>query len=80
MNRKNCILIMAIGSAIGGLAGMLAKPQKPTEGGALGIAAGMVAGAVGATTYALIAKDNDGIGYYSKSSPLYDDSGESSYF
>ncbi|MBF0327892.1 MAG: hypothetical protein HQL10_01910 [Nitrospirae bacterium] len=80
MDRKNCMLIMAIGSAIGGIAGLLAKPQNPKEGGFLGIAAGIIAGAMGAAAYSLIAKDNDGIGYYSKSSPLYDDSGESSCF
>ncbi|TAN40674.1 MAG: hypothetical protein EPN22_17080 [Nitrospirae bacterium] len=80
MNGKNCILIMAIGSAIGGIAGMLAKPKKPKEGVFLGMAAGTLACAVGAGTYALISKDNDKIGYYSKSSPLYDDPDQSSYF
>lgn len=66
------IILVGIAAATGAAAGMLSNRRNPKMGGLMGAAIGGIAGAFSAKLYTCIAEE-DGISYYTTSSPLYKD-------
>ncbi len=72
MRESRFWLILGISAAAGSVAGMLSTRKNPELGALLGAAAGAAAGTLAASLYnrAKFLAD-DGVDYYSETSPLY---------
>lgn len=69
--RRNFLLWILVGAAAGTAAGMLSSPRRPGQAGLVGGAAGILVGTAVAAIHQRVIDANDGIGFYSNSSPLY---------
>lgn len=74
---KKTLVWLGISAATGAAAGILLNRRNPKQGGLIGAALGTLAGSVAAELYRTVSED--GIVYYSKSSPLYEDSDDVEY-
>lgn len=79
MKKGSGMLLISAFTAAGSAIGTRAKPKKPLCGGLIGAAAGMAAGFILKTIYDKNREDGGKIKYYTKSSPLYDNSEEVGY-
>ncbi len=74
MIKSRSIILMGISAAAGAAAGILSNRKRPELGGLFGAALGLAAGAISAMAYKrLVEQCDDGIDYYSETSPLYRD-------
>lgn len=74
MKKSHYLIWMGIATATGTLAGMLLNEKNPKRGGLEGAAAGAIAGSLSAgLCHYLTEDDDDGLSYYTESSPLYED-------
>ncbi|MFO0754448.1 MAG: hypothetical protein U0411_14125 [Thermodesulfovibrionales bacterium] len=80
MIKTKYLLWLGISSAAGAATGMLAHRKSPAQGGLIGAAVGLLAGSMAVEVHRRRAEHDDGIGYYSKSSPLYGDFDDAEYF
>lgn len=72
MKKLNYLILLGVTAAAGTAAGILSNRDNPKQGGLIGAAAGLLAGSVAVEVYHRMTAD-DGIGYYTQSSPLYED-------
>lgn len=77
MKKADCITWLTISAAIGAAAGFLSNPGKPKHSVFTGAAVGIIAGSLTTAFCRLLKKGDDGINYYTKSSPLYENSEDS---
>ncbi len=73
MKKSDYLIWLGIAAAAGTALGMLVGRKNPSKGILLGATAGIVAGSVAAGVYQYITS-GEKVPYYSKSSPLYDES------
>ncbi len=74
MNKSRSIILLGISAVAGAAAGIISNRKNPELGGLFGAAAGLVAGTVTVMAYkGLRDRCDDGIDYYSETSPLYRD-------
>jgi hypothetical protein len=78
MGRTKYLIWLGVSTAVGTAAGMLYSKDNPQKGGLIGAAIGALAGAASAELCRQIS-ENDGIRYYSKTSPFYKDYDEAEY-
>ena len=74
MKRSQYFIWLGISGAAGTALGMLVDRKHPAKGSFLGAVAGVVAGSVAAVVHLYVAS-REKVPYYSKSSPLYDETG-----
>jgi len=79
MKRSNYLIWLAIATAAGTAAGILSNQRHPEKGGLIGAVMGVFAGTVTAELYKCITEEEDGVSYYTKSSPLYEDFNDIEY-
>ncbi len=74
MNKSKYFITLGTAAAAGAAAGMLSNRRKPGLGGLLGAVAGLTTAAFAALAYdQLEGRKDDGIDYYTETSPLYQD-------
>ena len=74
MNKSKYLITLGTAVAAGAAAGILSSRKKPGLGGFFGAVAGLTSAAVVTVAYAYLkGQDGDGIDYYTKTSPLYQD-------
>jgi hypothetical protein len=78
MKKSNYMIWLAITTAAGTAAGILSNQRHPEKGGLIGAVMGAFAGTVAAELYKCITEE-DGISYYTKSSPLYENFNDIEY-
>ncbi|MBZ0157472.1 MAG: hypothetical protein K8I29_14840 [Alphaproteobacteria bacterium] len=79
MIKAKYLLWLGISSAAGAATGILSHRKSPEQGGLIGAAVGFLAGSLAVEMHRRLADEDDGISYYSKSSPLYEDFDEAEY-
>ena len=79
MKRSNYLIWLGIATVTGTAAGLLSNQRHPQKGGLIGAAAGVIAGTVTAKLYKCITEEDEGVSYYTKSLPLYEDSNDIEY-
>lgn len=72
MKRSNYLLVLGLAAAAGAAIGALSERKYPLKSGALGAAAGVVAGSVAAGVYEYVSS-REKVPFYSSSSPLYEE-------
>jgi hypothetical protein len=72
MKAANYLKWIGVAAAAGTALGMISNLKKPEQGGLIGAAVGVIAGSVAAELYKRMKTDEDGVNYYTKSSPLYE--------
>lgn len=77
--KQSGLLILGIGIIVGTAAGILYSRKNPKHGVLIGAAAGILAGSVALRLCKCVTEGDDGIGYYTKSSPLYKDVSDMEY-
>ena len=79
MKKRNDFLVIGLSAAAGAAAGILSNRKKPGQGCLIGAIAGAIAGAAATELINRNSPVDDGIGYYSNSSPQYEDSEDIEY-
>lgn len=78
MSAARHLVWLGAGAAIGVAVGAMVDAERPARGGLVGAAAGLIAGALLGELQRR-ASGNGDIGFYSASSPLYEESDELGY-
>lgn len=74
MNKSKYLITLGTAAAAGAAAGILSNRKKPGLGGLFGAVAGITAAAIAAAAYERMKEqDDDGVDYYTETSPLYQD-------
>ncbi|MGO9378716.1 MAG: hypothetical protein ACLPN1_17040 [Dissulfurispiraceae bacterium] len=72
MNKSKYLITLGISATAGALAGIISTRKNPALGGVVGAAAGAAVAAIAVSSYTrLMEQADDGIDYYSETSPLY---------
>lgn len=71
MNKSRYLITLGTATAAGAAAGVLSTRKRPGLGGLFGALAGLTVAAVASEAYERIRCKDDGIDYYTESSPLY---------
>ena len=78
MKKNDYLIWLGITAAAGTITGMISNVKNPGKGGFIGAVAGVIAGSVAIEVYERMT-DDDGIIYYTKSSPMYENPDDIDY-